>query len=104
MSRCQSPAGTVAPWKALDHKGNAGVRKSPEGGSWVHKGGRKDGDCQEAREALNAGATEALGRDIPGRWETVAVGRAEGGHSITVTCVSGRLSVLRSAQEGGLDS
>lgn len=75
----------MGPGKALDHTCNAGVRTSPEEGSWVHKGGIKDGDCQEAREALNAGATEALGRDIPGCWETVAVRRAEGGHSISVT-------------------
>lgn len=39
------------------------------------------GRCQEATQALNAGAAEALGRAVSGDWDTMAA-RGEGGVSI----------------------
>lgn len=38
-----------------------------------------EGRGREARQALNAGAAEALGRVIPGYWESVAPGGMGGG-------------------------
>lgn len=63
--------------KALDHKCNVGFREGLRGISGHTRGGR----CQEAKQALNAGAAEALGRDVPEDWDTMAA-RGEGGISI----------------------
>lgn len=60
----------------------AGSREGLEGAAEYMMAGEKEGGCQGARQALDTGAAEALGNDIPGCWETAAAEGMGGGISI----------------------